>query len=135
MSIINLVNYFILFSRTGVGSAELNVKLNLHKVAERCTNVEFKQSELYDRPLIMRLKNPQSIAMVYDTGKLIVIGLKSYDEFRIAVRKFARMVQKTGVNVHLTQLTMHFYIGLFILPFDVNVNAMRSHEYLSKHLM
>ncbi len=126
---------FVSFLRTGVGSAELNVKLNLHKVAEGCTNVEFKQSELYDRPLVMRLKNPRSIAIVYDTGKIIVIGTKSYDEFRVAVRKFARIIQKTGVDVQLTQLKMHFHIGLFILPFDINVKAMISHKYLSKFLM
>lgn len=135
MSIVNFVTNFLVVFRTGVGSAELNVNLNLHKVAEKCTNVEFKQSELYDRPLIMRLKNPRSIALVYDTGKLIVIGTKSYDEFRTAARRFARMIQKTGVDVHLTSLKMHFYIGLSILPFDINVKAMRNHEYFSKFIM
>lgn len=86
-------------------------------------------------PLIMRLKEPKCAGILYRSGKLTVIGPKCFDDFRTATRRLARIIQKNDVDVKLSCLQMHFYIGSIQLPFEINVEAMTKHKYLSKFVL
>ncbi|CAL8092991.1 unnamed protein product [Orchesella dallaii] len=114
---------------SSVGSADLNVILDLESLATSCPNTEFRDNTL---PLVIRLREPKCCGLVYDTGKLIVVGAQSFEEFRKAARRFARMVQKSSSKVRLTNLTVHSYLGLAKLPFKINVTGLVQHESISK---
>ncbi|CAL8141015.1 unnamed protein product [Orchesella dallaii] len=114
---------------SSVGSADLNVTLDLEGLAASCPNTEFRDNSL---PLIIRLREPTCCGLIYGTGKLIVVGARSFNEFRKSARTFARMVQKSSYKVRLTNLTVHSYLGLAKLPFQINVTGLVQHESISK---
>lgn len=45
----------------------------------------------------MRLREPKSTALVFESGKMVVLGAKDENQARIAARKYARIVKLCGV--------------------------------------
>ena len=72
-------------------TANLGCTVNLHKICQKTWNVE----HCHGRSIgTLRIRNPMATAQIYRSGKMIVSGIPSECEGRIAVRKFARIVQK-----------------------------------------
>jgi transcription initiation factor TFIID TATA-box-binding protein len=44
----------------------------------------------------MRLKDPKATALIFSSGKIVCTGSKDEEMSRIAMRKFARILQKLG---------------------------------------
>ncbi|XP_054167313.1 TATA-box-binding protein-like 1 [Oppia nitens] len=59
--------------------------------------------------------------MLYQSGKLICIGTNSVDNGRIAIRRFARMIQKLGFDVQLNNVTVTNMVATFALNRSINL--------------
>ena len=63
--------------------------------------------------VIMRIREPRTTALIFNSGKLVCTGAKSEEDSRLAVRKYARIVQKLGFQAirifNLIFMKFNFY--------------------------
>ena len=63
--------------------------------------------------VIMRIREPRTTALIFNSGKLVCTGAKSEEDSRLAVRKYARIVQKLGFQairiLNLIFMKFNFY--------------------------
>ena len=73
-------------------TANLGCTVNLREICQKTWNVKY----CHRRSIAtLRIRNPMATAQIYQSGKMIVSGIRSESEGRMVVRKFARIVQKT----------------------------------------
>lgn len=51
--------------------------------------------------IVMRIREPQTTALVFQSGKMVVTGARCEDDSSLAARKFARIIQKLGFDVRI----------------------------------
>ncbi|XP_037610179.1 TATA-box-binding protein-like isoform X6 [Sebastes umbrosus] len=81
-----------------VSTVDLGCTLDLHFIARKAWNVEYKP-QVY-QGLIMRIREPRATALIYKSGKVVCTGARSAEQSRLAARKFGRIVLKVGFPVH-----------------------------------
>uniref|UniRef100_A0A3Q1IAW5 TATA box-binding protein-like 1 n=1 Tax=Anabas testudineus TaxID=64144 RepID=A0A3Q1IAW5_ANATE len=85
-----------------VSSVRLCCRLDLNLIASKVWNVEYNPKNY--KALTMRIRKPRTTAVIYESGYVICTGAKSEEQSRVAIRRFARMVQKLGFPVSLFNL-------------------------------
>jgi len=80
-------------------SVNLGRKLNVAEIVGKLKNVNYAYLPGAFIPLKMYLKKPRATALVFKSGSMIVTGMKTEEDGRIATRRFARIIQKTGCRV------------------------------------
>ena len=80
-----------------VSTVNLNTQLNLKQIALQARNAEYNPRRFAS--VIMRLKDPKSTALIFSSGKMVCTGSKDEIISKIAMRKFARILQKLGYPV------------------------------------
>ena len=80
-----------------MATVNLGCRLNLKDIASRGTNLEYNPGNF--NPIVMRLRNPKSTALIFSTGKIVCTGTKNEEDSRIVARKFARILQKLGYPI------------------------------------
>lgn len=102
-------------------------KINLKDIAQRARNVEYNPKRF--PACVMRIRNspshshvitesdrfktPGSTALIFATGKLVVTGTKSLYDANIACRKFARVLQKLGYGVKISNMKVQNIVATF----------------------
>jgi len=72
-------------------------KLNLTDIGLICKNTEYNQKRF--NALIMRLKEPKAVALIFDSGKIIVTGATTEEGSRAAARKIIKILRNCGFKV------------------------------------
>eukprot|EP01018_Ginkgo_biloba_P033938 Gb_40896 [translate_table: standard] len=70
-----------------VSTVNLDYKLDLKAITLLDRNVEYN-SKRFDA-IIMRIRDPKTIALIFDLGKMVFIGAKSEHQSKLAVRKYS----------------------------------------------
>lgn len=105
-----------------VATVSVGRTLDLHHVARNARNVEYQPSRF--GALIMRRREPKSTALVFGTGKLVVLGPKSQDVSRLAARKHARVLSRILPNIRFQNYRIHNIVARVVLPFAINLNTL-----------
>ncbi|KAJ7837073.1 TBP-domain-containing protein [Mycena olivaceomarginata] len=59
----------------------------------------------------MRIRNPKTTALIFASGKMVVTSAKSEDDSRLASRKYARIVQKPGLDAKFSEFKIQNIVG------------------------
>ncbi|KAK2820160.1 hypothetical protein Q5P01_023119 [Channa striata] len=78
-------------------TARLGCRLDLNIIARNAWNIEYDPK--VHKVLIMRIRKPRSTAMIYASGNVMCTGAKSEQQSRVAIRRYARIVQNLGFPV------------------------------------
>lgn len=78
-------------------TVDLGCPLDLLKIANNSYNVEYEPKKF--NPVVMRLREPKSTALIFSSGKIVCTGTKNEESARISARRFARIIQKLGFPV------------------------------------
>jgi transcription initiation factor TFIID TATA-box-binding protein len=92
-------------------TASLNCFLDLKFICNNSCNVEYKRRHFVH--LIKKLHNPSITSLIYQSGKIIVTGAKSDQAGRRGIRKIARMIQRLGYNVRITDIKLQNISGCY----------------------
>ena len=76
-----------------VATVNLDCRLDLKTIALHARNAEYNPKRF--AAVIMRIRDP---ALIFASGKMVVTGAKSEDDSKLASRKYARIIQKLGVQ-------------------------------------
>jgi transcription initiation factor TFIID TATA-box-binding protein len=91
--------------------AELNCELDLEFIARNSLNVEYKWKKI--NAVIKRLRNPRCTCKIFSNGNIGLTGCRSIEQCDIAIRKIARMVQKLGYQVKISNKRVTNMVGSF----------------------
>ena len=80
-----------------VASVILEDRIDLEKVANAYHSVEYDPEQFPG--LVFRLQNPKAAVLVFNTGKMVVTGLKREEEAEIVVNKVIEKIRKAGVPI------------------------------------
>ncbi|KAI3364818.1 hypothetical protein L3Q82_000921 [Scortum barcoo] len=80
-----------------ISTVKLGCHLDLHFIAGKAWNVEYRPKTY--NALIMRIHEPRTTAVIYQSGNLVCTGAKSEEQSRLAARRYARIIQKLGFPV------------------------------------
>jgi len=73
-----------------VSTVNLNCTLDLKKIVLSARNAEYNPKRF--AAVIIRLRDPKTTALVFQSGKMVCTGAKSENDSLIAARKYARMI-------------------------------------------
>lgn len=99
-------------------SFNVRCKLNLEDIMNRSINVEMKKNRNY---INMQLREPQSTAKIWPSGKIVCMGTKSEADAKIASRRFARILQKLGYPCRFTNFKVSNCHATILLPFTIKI--------------
>jgi len=74
---------------------------------------------------VIRLRDPKTTALVFNTGKLVVTGAKSEYECKTAARTFAKMVRKCGYDVNFKEFKIQNIVGVADVNFPIRLEALQ----------
>lgn len=82
-----------------VAKFHVNTKLNLTNIATRSLNVQFKPSKFH--AATMRLHVPKCIAIIFSSGKILLMGAINESQCNLGARKVTRLLYALGNDVEL----------------------------------
>lgn len=79
-----------------VSTTYLGCKLDLKTIANGARNAEYNPKRF--AACIMRVRKPKSTALVFSSGKMVVLGATNEQNSQLASRKYARIIQRLGFS-------------------------------------
>jgi transcription initiation factor TFIID TATA-box-binding protein len=111
----------------------LGCSLDLRKIAMRARNAEYNPKRFAG--LTMRIREPKSTALIFQSGKMVVVGAKSETLSRLAARKFARIIQKIDYpEVEFKGFAIQNIVGVASVMFPIRLEGLAyDHEDYSSY--
>lgn len=80
-----------------VASAKLDLRVNLDMLAMECENTEYEPEQFPG--LVFRLDEPETVMLIFRSGKIIITGAKKPQEADIAAEKTKQKVKEVGAII------------------------------------
>ena len=110
-----------------VALANSGCKLNLTHIALLIKNAQYNPKKF--NALIMRLKKPKSVALIFDSGKLIVTGTTNEKDSYKAARKFVKILKKCGFKVLFKSFQIINIVSSCNVNFDIALTKLNTYLY------
>ena len=107
-----------------VCSVNLGCSLNLTDINNRLRLSEYNPKRFPGA--VLRLLEPKVTALTFSTGKMVVCGAKHEKLATLGVRKFARILQKIGNDVHLSDFKINNMLGTCDLKFPIRLEDLNN---------
>lgn len=99
--------------------------LDLRAIALNGCNVEYRRAQ---GMLNMKLRDPHTTASIWSSGKVTCTGATSAEESLTAARRFARILQKLGFQVRLSNYRIVNVLATCSMPFAILISEFaRAH--------
>lgn len=109
-----------------VCSVNLGCSLNLTDINNRLRLSEYNPKRFPGA--VLRLLEPKVTALAFSTGKMVVCGAKHESLATLGVRKFARILQKIGNDVQLTDFRINNMLGTCDLKFPIRLEDLNENH-------
>lgn len=107
-----------------VSMVDLGCQLNLSDIAKSCKNSEYNPVRL--NAVIMRIKEPKSVALIFNSGKMVCAGAKNEADSKTAARKFAKTVKKLVNEVIFKNFRIINMVATCDFKFRVHLTKLNS---------
>jgi transcription initiation factor TFIID TATA-box-binding protein len=98
-----------LYIRNVVSTFNCDVSLNLKHIVLHAGNVEYRPKKF--PAIVMRIKSHfRATALMFSSGKVVIVGCASVEQSKLAARKFAKILQKLHYNIDLQKVARNFKI-------------------------
>lgn len=94
-------------------------------LAGRMKHVEYKPNHF--QAVVARIRNPATTCQIFRNGKMLCMGAKTEADSKVAIRKFARLVQKLGYPVHFQNFQIHNIVASYTCSFRINLDELCNH--------
>jgi len=84
--------------------------------------------------VIMRIREPKTTALIFQSGKMVCTGAKSVDSSRLAARKYARIVQKLGFAAKFMDFKVQNIVASCDVKFPVRLEGLAlAHKHYASY--
>eukprot|EP00043_Microstomoeca_roanoka_P008085 m.77991 g.77991 ORF g.77991 m.77991 type:complete len:271 (+) comp14095_c0_seq1:407-1219(+) len=109
-----------------VATVNLGSPLDLTHIALHARNAEYSPKRF--SAVIMRIRAPQTTALVFATGKMICTGAKSVEHAYSGARKFAKIIKKLGfTEVRFRDFTVQNVVARCDVKFPIRLESVQAH--------
>jgi transcription initiation factor TFIID TATA-box-binding protein len=108
-----------------VASADLGTRIDLHRVASSVRNAEWNPRRFH--AVILRITEPKATALVFECGKLNVVGCRDEDAAHRATRKFTKLLKKLDFPVKIKQYNVVNIVATISCGFHITLEAISTH--------
>ena len=115
-------NYIIPTIQNIVSTANLDCELNLKAIALLLENAVYNPKRFSG--LIMRIKEPKSTALIFNNGKMVVLGAKTEEDSKKASRRFAKTLKSLNFNVIFKNFRIQNIVASCDVKFEIRLNAL-----------
>jgi len=105
-----------------VSMVDLCVRLNLRELALKCSNAEYNPRRI--NAVIMRLKKPKSAALIFNSGKIIVLGAKNEQDSERAAKIFAHSIKGLGYQPKFENFQIVNIVGTCDVKFNIKLTQL-----------
>ena len=114
-------------STLNLGS-NLNLKIISQKMKDNFIEQNYKSS------LIIKMKNSNAIITLFPNGKMVCSGARSEKEAKSICSKIAKIIKKSGFEVHLKDYKVQNISANYEINFGLNLNKLQKKicDFLSK---
>ncbi|KAJ8574024.1 hypothetical protein K7X08_010535 [Anisodus acutangulus] len=102
-----------------VSTVNLDCKLDLKAIALQARNAEYNPKRF--AAVIMRIREPKTTALIFASGKMVCSGAKSEQPSKLAVRKYARIIQKLGFPAKFKDFKIQNIVGSCDVKFPIRL--------------
>ena len=74
--------------------------------------------------MIMRIREPKTTALMFQSGKMVCTGAKSENLSQLAARKYVRVVQKCGFPAQFQNFKVQNMVGSCDVQFPVRLEVL-----------
>ncbi|MCO5599388.1 hypothetical protein L7F22_053490 [Adiantum nelumboides] len=110
--------------RSVVWTAQLGCEIDLEHVSSHALNARYDPKR--HPAVFMWIRSPKSTAMIYRTGKLACRGAKNDADAKMAARKFARIMQRLGYRVRLSEISIFCKLASCDVKFPINLSELQA---------
>ncbi|KAK3052862.1 hypothetical protein LTR09_005926 [Extremus antarcticus] len=111
-----------------VCGVNLNCRFELKTIALYGRNVTYYPKKF--NAAIIRMREPKATALVFQTGKMQVLGAKSVDDAKLAARKFARMLQKMGFSPRMEGFNVQNIVAVVDTKMIIRLEKLHHDHYV-----
>lgn len=79
-----------------VATVNLNCKLYLKNIVLRARGADYNPKRF--AAVIMRIREPKSSALIFSPGKVVVTGVKSEKQSKLAAQRYSKIINGLGFN-------------------------------------
>jgi transcription initiation factor TFIID TATA-box-binding protein len=105
-----------------VATINVGCPLDLKDIVSKARNVEYNPKRF--AALIMRIRNPKTTALCFNSGKIVVTGAKTEANCRMAGRKFTRILQKLGYQARFTEFKIQNLVATSKTNFPIRLEGL-----------
>ncbi|CAD5224618.1 unnamed protein product [Bursaphelenchus okinawaensis] len=105
-----------------VSTCFLGTTLNLKEIATQARNAEYNPKRF--AAVVMRIREPKTTALIFNSGKVVVTGAKSEVASKLAARKYARIIQKLGFNARFMDFKIQNLVAAVDVQFSVYLEGI-----------
>ena len=107
-----------------VSMVDLGCQLNLQKIGVSCLNAEYNPTRI--NAVIMRIKNPKTAALVFNSGILICTGASNEIDSKIAAKRYAKTIRSLGYDVKFKNFKIINIVATCDLKFNVHLTKLNA---------
>ena len=98
-------------------------KLNLKKICPRLKYLEYNPNKF--AAATIRLKNPRTTALVFNSGNIVCTGSKNEASSRLACRNCVNILQRSGLKVGFTKFKIQNIVGSCALQHPIDLIQLK----------
>eukprot|EP01138_Halocafeteria_seosinensis_P003444 gb/GECG01003520.1/.p1 GENE.gb/GECG01003520.1/~~gb/GECG01003520.1/.p1 ORF type:complete len:418 (+),score=62.23 gb/GECG01003520.1/:1-1254(+) len=111
-----------LFLQNCMSTVDLQAKPDLAYIATHARNADFNPKRF--PAVFVKLREPKATALVFSSGKMVIIGAQNEDGSRLAAKKMARILQRLGFNVSFNKFTIQNLVGTGDVSFPIRLEGL-----------
>ena len=106
-----------------VASCHAGNKIPLNKLAMGLEKTEYEPEQFPG--LVLRLENPKSVALIFNTGKIVLTGTKSPAESEVGVSNLVTLIKSLGIDINeINDLKINNIVASANLGAKLNLNKI-----------
>lgn len=106
-----------------VATVNLSSRIDQRLLCQKARNAEFNPKRF--AAVIMRIREPKSTALIFESGKMVVLGAKSEDRARIAARKYAKIIKMCEHGaVKFRDFKVNNMVGVAACDFPIRLESL-----------
>mmetsp|Transcript_14171 Transcript_14171/g.35842 ORF Transcript_14171/g.35842 Transcript_14171/m.35842 type:complete len:255 (+) Transcript_14171:238-1002(+) len=105
-----------------VATVQMGCRLDLRAIVRQARNAEYNPRRF--AAVIMRIREPKTTALMFQSGKMVCTGAKSENLSQLAARKYVRVVQKCGFPAQFQNFKVQNMVGSCDVQFPVRLEVL-----------
>lgn len=106
-----------------VVSSSLGHDIPLEKMAATLSNTEYNPEQFPG--LVIRIKEPKTSALIFNSGKIVCTGAKTLEDVRESINQIKKSLEKINIKITIEpEITVQNIVASGAVGMDLNLNVL-----------